>query len=69
MPNIDLFIRMHVVKEVTQSSRIEGTQTRMDEALLDREDVPSEKRDDWEEVQNYIAAMDHAVSSLDTLPI
>jgi len=69
VPNIDLFIRMHVVKEVTQSSRIEGTQTRMDEALLEREDVPLEKRNDWDEVQNYIAAMDHAISSLDALPI
>lgn len=68
VPNIELFISMHVVKEATQSSRIEGTQTRMEEALLDREDVPSEKRDDWEEVHNYIEAMDQAVRSLDALP-
>ena len=39
IPNIDLYIRMHVLKEATKSSRIEGTQTNMDEALRAREDV------------------------------
>ena len=68
IPNIELFISMHVVKEATQSSRIEGTQTRIEEALLDAEDVPAEQRDDWQEVHNYIAAMDHAVETLSRLP-
>ena len=68
IPNIDLFISMHVLKEATQSSKIEGTQTNMDEALLDREDIPLDKRDDWEEVQNYINAMEWAISQLKKLP-
>ncbi len=68
IPNISLFISMHVVKEATQSSKIEGTQTNMEEALLEREDVPLDKRDDWEEVQNYINAMNSAVDLLNTLP-
>jgi len=69
IPNIDLFISMHVVKEATQSSKIEGTQTNMDEALLEKEDLPIDKRDDWEEVQNYIKAMEWAICQLDKLPV
>ncbi|MCK5200033.1 MAG: Fic family protein [Spirochaetales bacterium] len=68
IPNIDLFISMHVLKEATQSSRIEGTQTNVDDALLDKEDIPLDKRDDWEEVQNYIKAMDWAIQELEKLP-
>lgn len=68
IPNIDLFIRMHVLKEATQSSKIEGTQTNMEEALLEKKDVALERRDDWEEVQNYVLAMSKAVTKLHTLP-
>ncbi|MCC2624807.1 MAG: cell filamentation protein Fic [Burkholderiales bacterium] len=68
IPNIDLFIHMNVVKEATQSNKIEGTQTTIEDALLDKESVPLDKRDDWEEVQNYVAAMTFAIKKLEELP-
>ncbi|MEM8565711.1 MAG: Fic family protein [Bacteroidota bacterium] len=68
IPNIDLFISMHVLKEATQSNKIEGAKTNIKEALLDKEDISEEKRDDWEEVQNYITALNQAISKLEELP-
>jgi len=66
--NIDLFIRMHIAKEATQSSKIEGTRTNMEEVFLSKEEISHEKRNDWEEVQNYINAMNRAVKLLYELP-
>lgn len=67
--NVDLFISMHIVKEATQSSKIEGTQTNMEEAFLDKEEISLDKRDDWDEVQNYIYSLKTAVKDLEKLPI
>lgn len=69
VPNIDLFIQLHVTKEAVLSSRIEGTQTHMDEALLPQSEVREERRNDWQEVRNYVNALNDAIENLHRLPI
>lgn len=69
IPNIDHFIRMYVVKEATVSSQIEGTQTNMEEALLKESDINPERKNDWNEVNNYIKALNSSIDKLTELPL
>lgn len=73
VPDIDYFIRMHIAKEATTSSKIEGTKTNLADVIQDDDqslaELNSEQRDDLEEVQNYIRAVNSAVEKLHKLPL
>ena len=69
VPDIDIFIEMHIAKEATKSSRIEGTQTNIEEAVKDSSGISPERKDDWQEVHNYIEAMNSSIGKLKTLPV
>ncbi len=69
VPNIDFFIQMYIANEAVRSSRIEGTQTTMEEAVMSIAEINPERRDDWQEAQNYIRAINTAITRLDTFPL
>lgn len=69
IPDVDQFIRLYVTKEATVSSRIEGTQTEIEEAMLSEVDIHPEKKDDWREVNNYIQATNQSIKKLNSIPL
>ncbi|MCK5677087.1 MAG: Fic family protein [Flavobacteriaceae bacterium] len=69
IPDIDFFIKMHVTKEATVSSKIEGTQTSFEEAFIKEAFINPDKRNDWQEVHNYIQALNQAIEAMRDLPI
>lgn len=68
VPSVQSFIQMYVINESVQSSKIEGTKTSVEEALLPFDNIRVENRDDWTEVTNYTNALNFAIGRLDSLP-
>ncbi|MXV84524.1 Fic family protein [Candidatus Poribacteria bacterium] len=69
VPDVDFAIPMSIAKEAIDSNLIEGTKTEIDEVVLPQSEIPSVRQDDWQEVQNYIAAMNFAIAELPRIPI
>jgi len=67
IPNVELFISMHVRKEALISSQIEGTQCTLDD-VLDPE-VDGNTNLDVGDVINYVRACTYAIGRLDKLPL
>src|SRR5580698_7957202 len=70
LPNPDLFVLMYVRKEAVLSSQIEGTQSSLADLLAAEAKVfdPAQPHD-VAEVLNYVAAMNHGLARLASLPV
>ena len=69
VPDVDFSIPMSIAKEAIDSNLIEGTKTEIDEVVLPQTEIPPIRQDDWQDVQNYIEAMNFAIAELPRIPI
>jgi Fic family protein len=70
LPNPHLLIRPFIQREAVYSSRIEGTQSTLWELLAAEAGVPVERSpEDLREVGNYVAALNHGIKRLNSLPL
>lgn len=70
LPNPHVLIRLFIRREAVYSSRIEGTQATLGELLAAEAGAVSERSpEDLREVGNYVAALEHGLKRLKTLPL
>ena len=70
LPNPHVLIRPFVRREAVYSSRIEGTQATLGELLAAEAGAVQERSpEDLREVGNYVAALEHGLKRLKTLPL
>lgn len=70
LPDPAIFLYSYIRKEAVLSSQIEGTQSSLSDLILfELEGVASVPLDDVQEVSNYVAAMNHGLERMKTLPL
>jgi Fic family protein len=70
LPNPDLFVAMNVRREAVDSSRIEGTQSTLEDLLaFELDPYARDLPDDVGEVVNYVRAMNYGLARLADLPL
>ena len=69
VPDVNFSIPMGIAKEAIASNLIEGTKTEIDEVVLPQTEIPPIRQDDWQEVQNYIEAMNFAIAEFPRIPL
>ena len=70
LPDPDRMVAMHIRREAELSSRIEGTESTLDD-ILEFEVLPTSRRlpSDVREVVNYVQALTYGIRRLNTLPL
>jgi len=69
VPDLNLFLQIHIATESVTSSRIEGTQTNIEDIFISEEEIKPEYKNDWREVYNYFIAMNKAIKQLEKIPV
>ena len=69
VPDVDFSMPMSIAKEAIDSNLIEGIKIKIDEVVLPQTEIPAIRQADWQEVQNYIEAMNFAIAELPRIPL
>ncbi|MCF8715464.1 Fic family protein [Joostella atrarenae] len=62
--NMDMFVNMHIFKEVVQSSNIDGAYLTLEEAFMKKEDLAEDKKGAWQAVRDCVSATNKSINSL-----
>ncbi len=69
LPNPHLLINPFIRREAVMSSRIENTQSGLEELFLFEADKESARAPDIQEIANYVNAMEYGIKRLQDLPV